>query len=108
METDTRSMDHLGIVASVFDQLGIADVIDMRMPKLRHHKLDHSVLVKAMVLNGLGFVGQRLYLFPEFYERLPVERLLGDGVYASDLNDDAIGRTLDAIYEYGATDLFNE
>ncbi|WP_369425688.1 DUF4277 domain-containing protein, partial [Methanothrix sp.] len=33
METDTRSLDHLGIVASVFDQLGIADVIDMRMPK---------------------------------------------------------------------------
>jgi len=108
METDTRSLDHLGIVAAVFDRLGIADVIDSRMPKLRQHKLEHSVIVKAMVLNGLGFVGQRLYLFPEFYERLPVERLLGDGVNASDLNDDAIGRTLDAIYEHGATDLFNE
>lgn len=108
METDTRSLDHLGIVAAVFDQLGIGDVIDRRMPKLRQHKLDHSVVVKAMVLNGLGFVGQRLYLFPEFYERLPVERLLGDGVCASDLNDDTIGRTLDAIYEHGATDLFND
>ncbi|MDH7597957.1 MAG: DUF4277 domain-containing protein [Methanothrix sp.] len=74
METDTRSLDHLGIVAAVFDRLGIADVIDSRMPKLRQHKLEHSVIVKAMVLNGLGFVGQRLYLFPEFYERLPVER----------------------------------
>ncbi|ABK15360.1 MAG: DUF4277 domain-containing protein [Methanothrix sp.] len=49
METGTRSLDHLGIVTPVFDQLGIADVIDSRMPKLRQHKLDHSMVVKAIV-----------------------------------------------------------
>lgn len=26
----------------------------------------------------------------------------------TDLNDDVVGRTLDAIYKYGATELFNE
>ena len=61
-----------------------------------------------MVLNGLGFVGQRLYLFPSFFEKLPVDRLLGKEVVPSDLNDDVLGRTSDAIFEYDPTDLFNE
>ena len=61
-----------------------------------------------MILNALGFVGQRLYLFPEFYEKIPVERLLGKGITAADLNDDVLGRTLDAIYAYGPTELFND
>jgi len=39
---------------------------------------------------------------------LPVERLLGDGVTAADLNDDALGRTFDAIYAYGPIELFND
>jgi len=108
MEIRTLPLDHLGLVAGVFDQLGIADLIDDRIPKIGNHNLEHSQIIKAMILNGLGFVGQRLYLFPEFYEKLPVERLLGEGVTASDLNDDALGRTLDSIYAYGPTELFND
>ena len=57
-----------------------------------------SVLVKAMVLNGLGFVQRTLYLMPRFFEDKPVERLLGPGVLAEHLNDDALGRALDAIH----------
>lgn len=108
MKIRTLPLDHLGLVSGVFDQLDIADLIDDRLPKKRNHNLEHSKLMKAMVLNGLGYVGQRLYLFPEFYEKLPVERLLGEGVTAADLNDDALGRTLDAIYAYGPTELFND
>ncbi|HPJ83248.1 MAG TPA: IS1634 family transposase [Methanothrix sp.] len=108
MEIRTLQLDHLGLVTGVFDQLDIADLIDNRIPKLRNHNLEHSKIIKAMILNGLGYVGQRLYLFSEFYEKLPIERLLGDGVTASDLNDDALGRTLDAIYAYGPTELFND
>lgn len=39
---------------------------------------------------------------------VPTEKLLGKGIYPSDLNDDIVGRTLDAIYQYGSTELFNE
>src|SRR5690606_21943869 len=46
--------------------------------------------------------------FPEFYEKLPVEGLLGEGVTAADLNDDALGSALDAIYACGPTELFND
>jgi len=108
MEIKTLTLDHLGLVAGVFDDLEIAEVIDDRIPKLRHHNLEHSRVIKAMILNALGYVGQRLYLFSEFYEKLPIERLLGKGVTAADLNDDVLGRTLDAISLYGPTELFND
>ena len=108
MEIRTLPLDHLGLVAGVFDQLEIAELIDDRIPKLRNHNLEHSKVIKAMILNALGYVGQRLYLFREFYEKLPIERLLGEGVTAADLNDDVLGRTLDAVYTYGPTELFND
>ena len=39
---------------------------------------------------------------------IPTEKLLGKDILPADLNDDVVGRTLDAIYKYGATELFNE
>jgi transposase len=33
-----------------------------------------------MVLNGLGFIERRLYLFPDFFDDIAVERLLGEGI----------------------------
>lgn len=61
-----------------------------------------------MVLNGLGFMERRLYLYLEFFSKIAVDRLLGDGVTPDHLNDDALGRALDAIAAYGPTELFNE
>lgn len=61
-----------------------------------------------MVLNGLGFIERRLYLFPDFFDDIAVERLLGEGITRDHLNDDVLGRTLDAIAAYGPTELFNE
>jgi transposase len=99
---------HLGLVAGIYDMLGIGEVVDRALPKSRHHKLPHSVVVKAMILNTLSYSGQRLYLYTNFFRTVPVEHLLGKGVTADDLTDDVLGRTLDAIYAYGATELYNE
>jgi len=52
-----------------------------------------------MILNCLGFTDSRLYLYSQYFENLPVERLSGPGVSASDFTDDVLGRTLDKIYE---------
>ena len=60
-----------------------------------------------MVLNGLGFVDRRLYLFPEYFDKIACQRLLGLDDPGC-LNDDVLGRTLDGISSYGATRLFNE
>ena len=102
------SLDHLGIVAGIYDELGIGAILDRCIPKTRHHHLTHGQAVKAMTLNSLGFVERRLYLFQEFFETISVETLLGDGVTLDHLTDDCLGRTLDAIAAYGPTRLFNE
>jgi len=61
-----------------------------------------------MTLNGLGFIERRLYLFPEFFDDIALSRLIGPGITREHLNDDVFGRTLDAMAEYGPTELFNE
>ena len=94
--TARGSLDHLGIVAGIYDELGIGAIIDRCVPKARHH-LTHGQAVKAMTLNSLGFVERRLYLFQEFFMTISVETLLGDGVTLDHLTDDCMGRTLDAI-----------
>ena len=108
MKIKSTQIDHLGLVSGVFDRLGIGEVIDSRLRKCRHHKVPHSSATKAMILNGLGLMGQRLYLYPEYYEKVPVSKLIGGDIQSSDLNDDVLGATLDAIYHYGPTELFNE
>ena len=104
----TRQIGHLGLVAGMIDELGISAVIDEALPKTRDHVLPHSAVVKAMLLNGLGFNERRLYLFSRFYDNLATEQLFGPGVTPEHLNDDVLVRTLDRIYEYGSTDLFNK
>ena len=106
MLVTTRSLDHHGIVSGIYDELEIGKVIDEVLPKLGQHKLSHSIIVKAMILNCLGFVDSRLYMYSQYFETLPVERLLGPGISASDLTDDVLGRTLDEIYEADSTQLF--
>ena len=108
VEDSFRSINHLGIVAGTVDSLRITDLIDTFLPKNRHHHLSHGQVTKAMILNGLGFIERRLYLYPDFFEGIAIERLLGPGVKRDHLTDDTLGRTLDAIAEYGPTELFNE
>ena len=62
--------------------------------------------LEAMILNGLGFVNKRLYLIPNFFEDKPLDLLLGQGIEASHLNDDRLGRALDTYYATGVTTLF--
>jgi transposase len=97
---------HHGIVAGIYDDLEIWRIIDKVIPEQGQHKLPHSVVLKAMILNALGFNERRLYIFPKFFTNIATERLLGPEVLPEDINDDVLGRTLDRIYEADATDLF--
>ena len=107
--TARGSLGYPGIVAGIYDELGIGAIIDRCVPKTRHHHLTPGQAVKAMTLNSRGFVERRLYLFQEFFTTISVETLLGDGITLEHLPDDCLGRTLDAIAEYGPISrLFNE
>ena len=104
----TQILDHLGLVAGMFEELGIAEVIDQATkqdPEMRIVTAGQAV--KAMVLNGLGFVNQQLYLVPHFFQNKPLSRLIALGIQARHLNDDTLGRALDTLYAYGVTALFS-
>jgi transposase len=92
----------------MFDELGIGDVLDQatqQNPEMRDLTVGEAV--KAMVLNGLGFIHQALYLVPRFFHNKPTSRLISPRVAPEQLNDDALGRTLDTLYAYGVTELYS-
>jgi transposase len=92
----------------MFEELGITEVIDRATPQdpeMRIVTAGHAV--KAMVLNGLGFIHQQLYLVPHSFQNKPISRLIAPGIQASHLNDDTLGRALDTLYAVGVTELYS-
>jgi len=99
-----KNLDHLGLVAGMIDELGIESEINTLIPTNEKKKqLSFGTLCKAMILNGLGYVNKQLYLTPLFFKDKPLKRLFGFEVDANMFNDDALGRTLDVLYEYGVS-----
>lgn len=103
----TFNLDHLGIVAGMCEELKIAERIDALVDGSDPRRIvSCGKAVVAMILNGLGFVNRTLYMAPRFFSNLPVQRLVGENITADNLNDDALGKCLDEIAEFGATELF--
>ncbi len=104
----TRKLDHLGLVAGMIRQLGIVKSIDGLFGSKSAVTKNISVgeCVAAMIINGLGFANQALYLVPRFFANKPVSRLIGSHLTAEDLNDDNLGRALDRIADVDPTLFF--
>ena len=68
----SQVLDHLGLVAGRFDELGIGAVLDhatQQNPEMRDLTVGEAV--KAMVLNGLECINQALSLVPRFFHHKP-------------------------------------
>jgi len=62
LEISVQDIDH-GLVAGICDEMNLVEQIN----RLGTHSQEIiSQVVKAMVLNGLGFVSAPLYLFEKF------------------------------------------
>jgi transposase len=105
-----ESLDYHGITAGFVDKLKLVERIDARLPISKEHGaiLSHGQRVKAMIINGLGFTQSPIYLSHLFFENKALSVLFGEGVKHEHFNDDALARTLEAIYAYGVTELFAE
>ena len=104
----SQILDHLGLVAGMFDELGIGEVVDkatQQHPEMRDLTVGEAV--KAMVLNGLGFINQALYLVPRCFHNKPTYRLISPRGAPEQLNDDALGRAWDTLYDSGVTALYS-
>ncbi len=101
----TKRLDHLGIVAGICDHIDLIGTVDALLPGPRR-EVSHGAALQAMIINALGFSSRPLYLSPEFFHNKPIDLLVQDGITAEMLNDDCLGRTLDACFEHGVTELF--
>ena len=103
----SQELNHLGLVAGMYDELGLGALLDQVLVQDEDSRIvSLGQVVKAMVLNGLGFAHRALYLTSLFFKDKPLERLLGPGIEAEHLNDDVLGQALDRIYAYGPTRLY--
>jgi hypothetical protein len=58
-------LDHLGIVAGVCREIGLAEWLDAQDTQ-SHERVSVGTATVAMLLNGLGFSNRQLYLVPQF------------------------------------------
>lgn len=105
-QIQVQDIDHLGIVAGIIDEIGLVEEIDRKLGTHAQEHISSGQAVKAMLLNGLGFLSAPLYLFGEFFRGKATEHLIGPGVEPEHLNDDRLGRVLDKLHEADLTELF--
>jgi hypothetical protein len=74
-EIEIQNIDHLGIVAGIIDSIGLVGIINELIGQEPGEKISAGHVVKAMILNGLGFVSSPLYMFSEFFQDKPCELL---------------------------------
>lgn len=107
VQYQSKTLEHLGLVSGMYDELEIGKLIDQAIPQdLTQRTVSIGQAIKAMVLNGLGFTQKALYLTPLFFKDKPVDILIGEGIEASHLNESTLGRSLDSIYQYGVEKLY--
>lgn len=97
--TDMRHyiMGASAVWSRLIDRFGWVEMIDELVGR-DGCKLSVGTRLKALLIN-IGTDRKALYKVKEFYEKRDVEVLLGEGVSCADLNDDALGRALDILYD---------
>lgn len=90
-QIQVQNLDHLGLVAGIIDEIGLVEQINQLVGQHECERVSPGHVVKAIILNGLGFVSAPLYLFSRFFEGKATEHLIGEGVQPEHLNDDRMG-----------------
>lgn len=60
-EIQIQTINHLGLIAGIIDEIGIVDLINSEIGIDAREVVTPGVVVKAIILNGLGFVSKPLY-----------------------------------------------
>ena len=57
-----ENLDHLGLIAGVIDELGLVELLDELFPPHPQNHMTTGQVVKAMVLNCLGFLSAPVFV----------------------------------------------
>jgi len=104
----TKSLEHHGLVAGFCKEINLASIVDQALGTSEYRQVGFGHLFVAMMLNGLGFTGRTLHMYSEYFSDKPLDRLIAPGIKAEYINDDALGRCLDALYKYGVSRLYQD
>src|SRR5215218_7596632 len=105
-QIEGQNIDHLGIVAGIIDEIALVEEIDHLLGTHSQEHVSPGQVLKAMILNGLGFVSAPLYLFEEFFVGKATEHLISPGIRPEHLNDDRLGRVLDKLFDADPSQIF--
>jgi len=95
---DGSDVRFLPIVSAYAAKLGIVEEIDKRIPSRSDVSAGRMVL--ALILDALSGRSP-LFRLEHFFADKDVELLIGKDIPASKFNDDAVGRVLDRLCDYG-------
>ena len=63
----SKSLDHLGIVSGMIDELELVPLLNVLLETDGvERQVSPGILIKALILNGLGFTQRTLYMVPSF------------------------------------------
>ncbi len=105
LDIDAQQVDHLLIMKSFADDLGLVETVNRLAPTQMSVK--PGTIVLGLVLDTLSGRSP-LYRLVEFFEGRDTEVLLGERTPASVFNDDTVGRVLDLLFESGTQRIFSE
>ena len=108
IETQTKRIDHLGIIAGVIKHLNLIDFLDKRLETDPREEISKGEAIAGMIINGLGFSNRPMSLTPQFFDNKALTQLFGKSMDATHFNRFKLGRSLDACYSYGCSKLFAE
>lgn len=106
IKVEIKELDHLGIIASLWDDLEFTEVLNRAIPADPQVELAPGVVIKALVLN-LVCGRDPLYRVEDFFRRCPIDALLGPRVQPNNLNDSSLARHLDRLFDAGGEKVFN-
>ena len=91
---------HLPIVSAYARTMGVVEEVDRLCGKERGVSAGRIVL--ALMLDALSGRSP-LFRLPQAFAKMDTELLLGEAIPPDKLNDDAVGRVLDRLYEVGTS-----
>lgn len=101
VEFETRTIGPLVLTTPFLQRLGLREIVNRLCPVAEQAELDHG-LVAELVVQGRLTDPRALYEMPAWAAQYDIASLYGEVADADQLNDDRVGRLLDALYPHRA------
>ena len=98
VEFETRTIGPLVLTTPVLSNLGFREIVNRHCPIAEQSDIDHGTIAELVVQCRLSDP-RALYDMEDWAEKYAIAELYPEVQEAKQLNDDRLGRMLDAIYE---------